>query len=114
MYRRPQKFAPGARSTLVRYVLPIRCCVLSAFSSVVCRDGECASGSGMNGINGVGGTSRNGMAAEASAYPLVEATVEFLREFVVDDDRSKDLKEKGKANANANVNGKVALGSASG
>jgi hypothetical protein len=42
----------------------------------------------------VGGTSGNGTAAEASAYPLVEATVEFLREFVVDDDRSKDLKER--------------------
>jgi len=67
--------------------------------------------SGMNGINGVGWMSGNGTAAEASAYPLVEATVEFLREFVVDDDRSKDLKEKG--NANANVNGKVASGSAS-
>jgi len=34
--------------------------------------------SGMNGIDGVGGTSGNGTAAEASAYPLVEATVEFL------------------------------------
>jgi hypothetical protein len=59
------------------------------------------------------GTSANGTAAEASAYPLVEATVEFLREFVVDD-KSKDLKEKGKANASANINGKVASGSASG
>jgi ubiquitin carboxyl-terminal hydrolase 10 len=59
--------------------------------------------SDINGINGVGGTSVNGTAAEASAYPLVEATVEFLREFVVDDDRSKE-----KGNANANVNGKVA------
>jgi hypothetical protein len=60
------------------------------------------------------GTSGNGTAAEASAYPLVEATVEFLREVVVEDDRSKDLKEKekGKANANANVNGEVASGSA--
>jgi hypothetical protein len=37
----------------------------------------------------------------------------FLGEFVVDDDRSKDLKDlKGKANAN--VNGKVVSGSASG
>jgi ubiquitin carboxyl-terminal hydrolase 10 len=43
---------------------------------------------------------------EASAYPLVEATVEFLREFVMDDDRSNDLKEK----SNANVNG-IASGS---
>ena len=68
--------------------------------------------SGMNGINGVGGTSGNGTAAEASAYPLDEATAEFLREFVVDDDSSKDLKEKG--NANTNVNGKIASGSASG
>ena len=67
--------------------------------------------SGINGINGVGGTSGNGTAAEASAYPVVEATAEFLRDFVVDDDRWKDLKEKG--SANANVNGKVASGSAS-
>ena len=71
--------------------------------------------SSINGINGVGGTSGNGTAAEASAYPLV-TTVEFLREFGMDDDRSKDLKEKGKANANANakVNGEVASGSGSG
>jgi len=34
--------------------------------------------SGMNGINGVGETSGSGTAAEASAYSLVEATVEFL------------------------------------
>ena len=44
-----------------------------------------------------------------SVHPLVEGTVEFLREFVVDDDRLKELKEKGKANSN--INGKVALGS---
>ena len=75
--------------------------VLSAFSSVVCRAGEkCVVGVGLSG---------NGTAAEASAYPLVEATVEFLREFVVDDDRSKELKEKGKANVS--INGKVASGS---
>ena len=49
---------------------------------------------GMNGINGEGGTSGNGTAAEASVYPLVKATVGFLREFVVDNDRLKDLKEK--------------------
>jgi ubiquitin carboxyl-terminal hydrolase 10 len=55
--------------------------------------------SGMNGINRVSGTSGNGTAAEASVYPLVETTVGFLREFVVDDDRSKDLKEKGNANS---------------
>jgi len=36
--------------------------------------------SGMNGINGVGGTSGNGTAAEASAYPLVEATVAVFEE----------------------------------
>ena len=68
---------------------------------------------GSVGLSGVPGMNGNGAAAEASAYPLVEATVEFLKEFVVDDDRSKDLKEKGKANPNANVNGNVALGSAS-
>jgi ubiquitin carboxyl-terminal hydrolase 10 len=66
------------------------------------------------GLSGVAGTSGNGTGVEASAFPLVKATVEFLREFVVvDDDRPKDLKEKGTANANANVNGKIASGSAS-
>jgi len=40
--------------------------------------------SGMNGINGVGGTIGYGAAVEASMYPLIEATVEFLREFVVE------------------------------
>jgi ubiquitin carboxyl-terminal hydrolase 10 len=59
------------------------------------------------------GTSASGTAAEASAYPLVEATVEFLKEFVVDDDRSKELKDP-KGKANANINGKIASGSASG
>jgi hypothetical protein len=44
-------------------------------------------------------TSGNGASPGASAYPLVEATVELLREFEVDDDRSNDLKEKSKANA---------------
>ena len=68
------------------------------------------SSQGMNGINGMAGKNGDGTAAEASAYPLVEATVEFLREFVVDEDRSKDLKEKGKANAN--VSGRVTSGSA--
>ena len=66
------------------------------------------------GLSGVAAMSGNGMAAEASAYPLIEATVEFLREFVVDDDRSKDLKEKGNTNANANVNGNVSSASGSG
>jgi ubiquitin carboxyl-terminal hydrolase 10 len=61
------------------------------------------------GMNGMVGKNGNGRAAEASAYPLVEATAEFLKEFVVDDDRSKE-----KGNANANVNGKIASGSASG
>src|SRR5260370_18876 len=36
-------------------------------------EGSGPSGSAMNGINGVDGTSGNGTAAEASAYPLVEA-----------------------------------------
>jgi hypothetical protein len=54
----------------------------------------------------------SGVAGASGAYPLVEATVEFLREFVVDDDRLKELEQKGKANAN--VNGKVASGSGSG
>jgi len=58
--------------------------------------------------------SGNGAAADASAYPLIDATVEFLKEFVVDDDKPKDLKEKGKANAISNFNGKVAWGSGSG
>jgi hypothetical protein len=61
------------------------------------------------GMNGMVGKNGNGRAAEASAYPLVEATVEFLKEFVVDDDRSKE-----KGNANANINGRIASGSASG
>ena len=91
---------------------------LPAFSSVIFRVGEGAWGVGLSGVAGtsVNGTSANGTAAEASAYPLVEATVEFLREFVVDDDRSKDLKEKGNLNPNPNpnVNGKVASGLASG
>ena len=64
------------------------------------------------GLSGVAGTSGNGTGAEASAYPLVEATVEFMREFVVVDDRPKDLMEKG--NANANVDGKITSGLASG
>ena len=64
------------------------------------------------GLIGVAGTSENGTGAEASAYPLVEAILEFLRGFVVDGDRPKDLKEKG--NVNANVNGKIASGLASG
>ena len=33
------------------------------------------------GMNGMAGANGDGTAAEASAYPLVEATVEFLREF---------------------------------
>jgi len=66
----------------------------------------------MNGINGMAGKNRDGTEAEMSTYSLVEATVEFLREFVVDDERSKDLKEQGRANVN--INGKVVLGSASG
>ena len=53
------------------------------------NSGRLGISSGMNGINGVGGTSTNGTAAEASAHPLVEATVEVLRDFVVDGDRSK-------------------------
>ena len=65
--------------------------------------------SGMNGINGMASKNGGGPAVEASMYPLVEATVEFLREFVKDDDRSKELKEQGKANTN--INGKVASGS---
>jgi ubiquitin carboxyl-terminal hydrolase 10 len=73
--------------------------------------GKVLGGVGLGGISGV--TSGNGAAAEASAYPLVEATVDFLKEFVVDDDRSKDLKDP-KGKANANVNGKVVSGSASG
>jgi ubiquitin carboxyl-terminal hydrolase 10 len=67
--------------------------------------GKVLGGVGLSAVAGTSGngTSGNGTAAEASAYPLVEATVEFLREFVVDDDRSKDLKDlKGKANANVN------------
>jgi len=68
-------------------------------------------GAGMNGMVGKNG---DGTGAEASAYPLVDATVEFLKEFVVDDDKSKDLKEKGKASAISNLNRKVASGSASG
>jgi len=32
-------------------------------------------------MNGMAGANGDGTAAEASAYPLVEATVEFLREF---------------------------------
>jgi hypothetical protein len=92
--------------------------VLSTFSSVVCRVrvlGTSGVGSGglassvSAGMNGMVGKNGNGRAAEASAYPLVEATVEFLKEFVVDDDRSKE-----KGNANANINGKIASGSASG
>ena len=68
---------------------------------------------GAGGLNGVGGKTE-GTAAEESAYPLVEATVEFLREFVVDDKpKEKDSKEKGQANANASVNGRVASTSAS-
>jgi len=63
------------------------------------------------GMNGMVGKNGDGTGAEASAYPLVDATVEFLKEFVVDDDKSKDLKEKGKANAISNFNGKVASGS---
>ena len=75
--------------------------------------GKVLGGVGLSGVPGTSGNgSGNGTAAEASAYPLVEATVEFLREFVVEDDRSKDLKEKGKANSN--VNAKVALASGSG
>jgi ubiquitin carboxyl-terminal hydrolase 10 len=35
------------------------------------------------GLSGVAGTSGNGTAAEASTYPLLEATVEFFREFVI-------------------------------
>ena len=85
--------------------------VLTAFSSVVCRVEEGVWGVG---LKGVATTSGNGTAAEASAYPLVEGTMEFLREFVVDDNRLKDLKEKGNANANANVNGKVSSASGSG
>jgi ubiquitin carboxyl-terminal hydrolase 10 len=73
--------------------------------------GKVLGGVGLGGINGM--TSRNGASPEASAYPLVEATVGFLGEFVMDDDRSKDLKEKAKANANPNVNGKIASGSGS-
>ena len=64
------------------------------------------------GLSKVAGLSGNGTGAEASACLLVEATVEFLREFVGNDSKSKDSKEKGKVNAN--VNGKVASGSASG
>ena len=67
---------------------------------------------GAVGLSRVAGLSGNGTGAEASAYLLVEATVEFLREFVGNDDKSKDSKEKGKVNVN--VNGKVASGSASG
>ena len=67
---------------------------------------------GAVGLSRVAGVSGNGTGAEASAYLLVEATVEFLREFVGNDDKSKDSKEKGKVNVN--VNGKVASGSASG
>ena len=69
---------------------------------------------GGGGLSGIAGTSGNGTAAEASAYLLVEGTMEFLREFVVDDNRLKDLKEKGNANANANINGKVSSASGSG
>ena len=74
--------------------------------------GGLGASSGMNGVNGLGGTSGSRTAAEASAYLLVEATVEFLSEFVVDS-RSKDLRDpKGKASVNASVDGKIASGSA--
>jgi hypothetical protein len=73
--------------------------------------GKVLGGVGLSGINGV--TSGNGASGEASAYPLVEATVEFLREFVVDDDRSRELKDP-KGKGNANINGKIASGSGSG
>jgi len=57
--------------------------VLSTFSSVICRVREGAwGGGGVAGTSG-NGTSGNGTVVEASAYSLVEATVEFLREFVV-------------------------------
>jgi len=48
------------------------------------------------GLSGVAATSGNGIVADANVYPLVEVTVEFLRESLVDDGRSKDL--------NVNVN----------
>ena len=49
--------------------------VLTAFSPVVFRVGEGVWGVGLSGI---AATSGNGTAAEATAYPLLEATVESL------------------------------------
>jgi hypothetical protein len=71
--------------------------------------------SGMSGINGMAGRNGDGTAGEASACLLVEATVEFLKEFVVDDDKARESKGlKGKTSMNANVNGKVVWGLGSG
>ena len=98
IYHRRQKFALGnmyfANSVLqIMVYCPPFHRLFAELGAVLGGSGPSSGlgvSSGMNGIYGVGRTSGNGTAAEASTYLLVEATVEFLREFVVDD-RSKDL-----------------------
>ena len=61
-------------------------------------------GGGGGGVNGV---------EESSKYPLVDATVEFLREFVVVDDMSSKEKEKDVKERDSRVNGRPSSGSMS-
>ena len=69
------------------------------------------------GVTGGSGVNKaNGVVVEESRYPLVDATVEFLREFVVVDDSFKESKEKERntsPNPNININGRGPSGSIS-